>query len=313
VATDGAHDTPTVRPPRPLAPACYKPGVSDRAPGEGYAVGGDRRPVVGDRPSARLAVLSDVHGNPFALEAVLADVEAAGGVDGYLVLGDLAAAGHDPVGALERLTGLPNVGFARGNTDRYVTTGDRPPPRAEDVRARPELLGAFAELHGSFAWTQGVLSATGWLGWLADLPLEQRLTLPDGTRLLGVHAAPGEDDGPGVPPHLSDDALSALVRDAGADLVCVGHTHWPVDRRVPGADGAVRVVNLGSVSNPLWPDLRASYVLLEADGSGYRLTHRRVAYDQAAVVEALRPLRHPGAAFILSHFLGQRRPPWDRA
>jgi predicted phosphodiesterase len=280
-------------------PACYKGGVHDLAP------------AGGGQPSTRLALLSDVHGNPIALEAVLADVEAAGGVDGYWVLGDLAAIGHDPVGALERLRALPNVGFVRGNTDRYVVTGERPPPRAEDVRSRPELLDVFAEVQGSFAWTQGALSGAGWLDWLAELPLERRLTLPDGTRLLGVHAAPGQDDGPGVPPHRSDDDLGALLGEAEADLVCVGHTHWPLDRPVSVSDrGAGRVVNLGSVSNPLAPDLRASYVRLEADRSGYRLTHRRVDYDRAAAVAALGRLRHPGARFIVDHFLGRRRPPW---
>lgn len=44
------------------------------------------------------------------------------------------------------------------------------------------------------------LAATGWFDWLAALPLEPRLTLPDGTRLLGVHAAPWPDDIPSLPP-----------------------------------------------------------------------------------------------------------------
>src|SRR5262249_32018741 len=49
-----------------------------------------------------------------------------GGVDEYLVLGDLVALGYDPIKVLQRLTSLPKVGFNRGNTDRYVVTGDRP-------------------------------------------------------------------------------------------------------------------------------------------------------------------------------------------
>ena len=57
----------------------------------------------------RLALLSDLHGNPIALDAVLADIDAMGGVDGYLVLGDLVAIGHDPAGVLERLVRLPGA------------------------------------------------------------------------------------------------------------------------------------------------------------------------------------------------------------
>ena len=61
----------------------------------------------------RLALLSDLHGNPIALDAVLADIEANGGVDGHLVLGDLVAIGHDPAGVLERLFKLPGVRFVQ--------------------------------------------------------------------------------------------------------------------------------------------------------------------------------------------------------
>jgi len=252
----------------------------------------------------RLALLSDVHGNPIALEAVLGDIEARGGVDGYWVLGDLAAIGYDPVSVLERLVALPNARFVRGNTDRYLVTGERPAPTLEAAQADPLLISKLAEVAAGFAWTQGYLAATGWLDWLAGLPLEQRTRLPDGTRLLGVHATPGSDDGLGINPRLSDKELQALLADCAADLVCVGHTHWPLDRQV--AD--VRAVNLGSVSNPIVPELHASYVLLEANSAGYELEHQQVAYDRSAVIEALRRSRHPAGEFIVQHFMGQHQP-----
>jgi len=253
----------------------------------------------------RIALLSDIHGNPIALDAVLEDVQAQGGVDMYWVLGDLAAIGHDPVGTLERLAGLPNVRFARGNTDRYVVTGERPDPTFAAVESDLRLLLPFVEIAQSFAWTQGAITATGWLPWLAALPFEQRAMLPDGTRLLGVHGAPGSDE-LGVNPGLSEAELKSLFADSAADLVCVGHTHWPLDLRV----GSVRVVNLGSVSNPLPPDLRASYAILEAGDSGYRLQHRRADYDHQAVIVAVQQAQHPGASHITRHMLGQCRAGW---
>ena len=73
----------------------------------------------------RLAIFSDVHGNPLALDAVLADVSAAGGVDEYLVLGDVSLGGYDPSGTVERLWELPNARFVRGNWMRDVA-GSRP-------------------------------------------------------------------------------------------------------------------------------------------------------------------------------------------
>jgi putative phosphoesterase len=254
----------------------------------------------------RLALLSDLHGNPIALDAVLADIQANGGVDGYLVLGDLVAIGHDPVGVLERLVALAGARFVQGNTDRYVVTGQRPYPSFSDAAADTDLIPRLVEVANSFAWTQGVVTAGGWLDWLAALPLEARSTLPDGTRLLATHVAPGVDDGPGIHPVLSDADLAALIGDAAADLVCVGHTHWPLDRTARG----VRVINTGSVSNPSPPDLRASYAIVDADPSGYRVHHARAAYDAEAVITAVERSHHPASEYIISHFRGQRRPWW---
>src|SRR2546429_2069559 len=106
----------------------------------------------------RIALLSDVHGNSIALDAVLADVDECGGVDEYWVLGDLVALGHDPVGVLERIASLPAVRVIRGNTDRYVVTGGRPPPAVHDAMTDPDLVPVVAEIAGSFAWTTGCMT-----------------------------------------------------------------------------------------------------------------------------------------------------------
>lgn len=253
----------------------------------------------------RIAILSDIHGNSIALDAVLDDIRAQRGVDKYLVLGDLAAIGHDPVGALERIAALPNLCIVRGNTDRYLLTSERPAPTLEDVKSNPQILPKFAEVVASFAWTQGAVSTNGWLNWLKGLPLEQRIVLPDGTRLLGVHASPGCDDGGGILPNLSDAELESRLAGCAADLVCVGHHHMVMDLRA----NKVRVINPGSVSNPFPPDLRASYVVLHADKDGYRLEYRRVEYDRKAVIRELQRVHHPAADYISGFMRGQHRSP----
>jgi predicted phosphodiesterase len=254
----------------------------------------------------RIAIFSDIHGNPIALDAVLADIETQGGADEVWVLGGLAAIGPDPAGALDRLAKLPNARFIRGNTDRYLVTGERPPPYLQDVAADIGLLPVLVEVSQAFSWSQGAVAATGWHDWLARLPLEQRLTLPDGTRLLGVHAAPGTDDGDGISPALDDAELGEVVAGCEADLVCVGHTHWPLDRSA----GGVRVINPGSVSNPFPPDLRAAYALLEADASAHRIQKRRVDYDREAVIGLAERLRYPGLGYVAGFLRGQIRPRW---
>ncbi len=242
----------------------------------------------------RLALLSDIHGNLLALDAVLKDIESQGGVDAYWVLGDVAAIGYDPVGVIERLASLANVRFIRGNTERYVVTGERPLPTAAQVQQDLRLLPVFVEIAESFAWTKGAVSATGWLDWMASFPLEQRLTLLDGTRLLGVHAAPGTDDGDGIYAGLSAAALRMLLHNCEADLVCVGHTHRLLDRTVDG----IRVINLGSVSNPVTPDLRASYALLTVATSGYQIQMRYVEYDWRAVLAAIQQSGHTTRTYL---------------
>ena len=72
--------------------------------------------------SVRLGLMSDIHGNPVALDVVIADGPTAG-VEAWWVLGDLVAIGLSPVSTAERLAKLELVRFVRGNTDRYVVSG----------------------------------------------------------------------------------------------------------------------------------------------------------------------------------------------
>jgi predicted phosphodiesterase len=244
----------------------------------------------------RLGVLSDIHGNLHALDAVLADGRAQG-VQRWWALGDLVALGPDPHGTLSRLAATPDLVATRGNTERYVLSGDRPPPHAADVLADPSLLERFVTIEASFSWTKGAVTAGGWLPWLVALPLEVRTVLEDGTRVLGVHASPGRDDGDGISPERPEPELRAALDGADADMVVAGHTHRPTDRSV----GGIRALNPGCVSNPIIDDVRACYLILHDDGDGHEVEHRRVEYDRDAFLRAVRDSGHPAAGYIASH------------
>ena len=82
----------------------------------------------------------------------------------------------------------------------------------------------------------------------------------------------------------------------------VGHTHVPMDRQV----GRRRIINLGSVSNPITPGLQATYVLLEADAQGYEIRLHRVEYDREAVINAIEQSRHPCPSYLSSFMRGAR-------
>src|SRR5690554_1385914 len=210
----------------------------------------------------RLAVLSDVHGNRLALEAVLEDIGRQG-VDGTVNLGDLVSGPLDPAGTAQLLmaAALPTV---RGNHDRELTA--RPPAAQDDV-------DRFARVR---------LSAPQ-LAWLAALPATRR----EGGLFL-CHGTPRSD----VEPWLDDlwqgrtttipDEPEVTARAAGINcpvLLC-GHTHLP--RVVRLRDGRL-IVNPGSVGlqfNQGAPDAR--YAVLERRQGAWSVSLRTVPYDHVA-------------------------------
>lgn len=132
----------------------------------------------------RVAVLSDVHGNDLALDAVFQAARAEG-IGTFWCLGDLVAHGPRPVEVVARLRGVAGLLCVRGNTDRYVLTGDVSgmiPPI--DRPTGPEGWRVLADARESFAWTRGCLAGGDHVKWLAGLPLEQRVRLPGRSRVL---------------------------------------------------------------------------------------------------------------------------------
>jgi predicted phosphodiesterase len=235
----------------------------------------------------RLAVLSDLHGNLMALEAVLADIEANGALDAYWVLGDLAVFYPWPVETLDRLRGLPDVDFLQGNTDRYLVTGQRPvaPVRSqEDWTQMPVLL---AGRDASFRWTVERLSYSDYL-FLRDLPKRLEMTVPGYGRVVAFHANPKDDEGT-IFPDASEERIRSYLEGVDARLVLYGHTHRPVNRVVDG----VRLVNDGSVGLPLDGDPRPAYALLDFEEGECAVSFRRVDYDREEVIAELERVEHP--------------------
>ena len=214
----------------------------------------------------RLAVLADIHGNSWALEAVLADVRRFA-PDQVVVLGDLLADGPDPLATLQQLEALDAL-RVRGNTDRYLADLDRlEPPRSE----MPDLVAT---------WRWGV-AQVGQRGreYLARLPTHAWLETPAG-RVLAAHGVPEDDEAVVLPsaPRSADP-----LRRNGARVALVGHTHAPF---VWQTDDLL-VVNPGSVGLTSETGWRASYAVLDlAAEGGVAVRHRQVDWDVAAFVRA---------------------------
>lgn len=221
----------------------------------------------------RIAVISDVHGNIFALEAVLKDI-ARRGADVTVNLGDLAFKGPAPsecVGLVRGL-GMPSV---QGNTDVIVAAVAGLSDYAYADRDDPAIIPYVR-------WHTQAMSA-GDLSYLAGLPFSRHLEA-DGQTFLFVHGSPRALDGfimPGAPA----DRWTAELAGVREDWVVMGHTH----RQYFFKHDGTRLVNAGAVGFSLDRDWRAAYALLDtADAS---VTLVRVEYDHEAIVDLARQRR----------------------
>lgn len=222
----------------------------------------------------RIAVLSDIHANLHALDAVLA---AAGDVDAIWHLGDVVGYGPDPDGVVDRLRDVGAQGV-RGNHDAAACGGS-------------EIDWFNPEARRAMEWTRTAINEST-LEWLSALP--ERLTL-EGCEL--VHGSPREPLWEYV---TSVPIARANLAVLGAPIGLHGHTHLPVafleqDGRIdvvgPGRGseldlrGRRALLNPGSVGQPRDGDPDASFMVLEPDAG--TVAWHRVPYDIAAVQHAM--------------------------
>lgn len=222
----------------------------------------------------RIALLADLHGNTVALDAVLA---AVGEVDVLLFLGDLAAGGPDPAGAVARVAGLDAVSV-RGNTDEDLV---EPPAWWADPVAAGVSEGA-QRLAAVCTWGAQQL-AEEHERYLASLPATAEVPLGDAGRLLAFHGSPtGLRDV--LLPTTPQEELVAVLGGAGQEVLVGGHTHVPMLRQHleqtlinPGSVGAP-FCEYGS-SGDVAVAAYAAYAVLEVSGTDWNVEFRRAAVD----------------------------------
>jgi predicted phosphodiesterase len=223
----------------------------------------------------RIAVVSDIHANLVALDAVLA---AAGPVDAVWHLGDVVGYGPDPNGVVRRLREVGATGV-RGNHDAAAVGGNEIDWFNPDARRAME-------------WTRGAIDDDT-RDWLAALP-ERRTEA--GIEL--VHGSPRQP----IWEYIVSEASARANLDRLVGTVALhGHTHVPVAWRdaagdvelLAGRDGGELaldgrkvLLNPGSVGQPRDGLSTASFLILEPEAA--RVTWRRTAYDIGAVQAAMR-------------------------
>ncbi len=220
----------------------------------------------------RVLILSDIHANLTALEAVLED---AGSLDATWCLGDLVGYGPDPNECVERVRALPELLCLIGNHDQAALGGIPLSRFNRDARDVAE-------------WTRSILSADN-QDYLRSLPA--RITTQD---FMLAHGSPRQP----VWEYILDQYTADRMFDFFDTPFClVGHSHLPlVFKR--GSDGAFAspvairlgsaialeprmILNPGSVGQPRDMDPRAAYAVLDLEARTW--APRRVRYDVAQV------------------------------
>lgn len=220
----------------------------------------------------RIAALSDIHSNVFALEAVIADIKQRG-ADVVVNLGDIL---YGPIAPRSTYDLLMENNFVtiRGNQDRQIYEAT-----ASEIESNPTL--------------QFILNDLGQepLDWMRGLPFDHQLA--DNVYLC--HGTPNNDlvyllenVESGFAQLRSDKEITALLNGQPADLILCGHTHTA---RVVHTSSNQLIVNPGSVGLPAYTDEmpvvhsmqsfshHASYAMLEQSAYGWTVQQSNVAYD----------------------------------
>jgi predicted phosphodiesterase len=226
----------------------------------------------------RLAIVSDIHGNRTAFEAVLADLRLTS-PDLILHGGDLADGGSSPVEIVDRIHQLGWPGVV-GNTDEMLTT---PEIFEEFANQTPNLESLWAAVREMAAVTREALGEQR-LAWLRGLPRQQI----HGAMAL-VHASP-ETAWRAPVPEASDAELESVYAPLGQSIAIYAHIHRAFIRRV----SAMTVVNTGSVGLPYDGDRRAAYLVLDDSAPAIR----RVEYDVDREIQALTVCGLPHADWV---------------
>lgn len=223
-----------------------------------------------------VAILTDIHGNAAALEAVLKDARRHA-PDGYVFGGDLVANGPHPREALTLISSLRQPAIM-GNMDEAILNADNP---VTD-------------------WASQQIGPDG-IDYLRNLPFSHRITPPGGSSpqddLLVVHSTPRDFNDllilaiPQVGTNFTRltpaDEAEAMLAEAKSRQIVYGHIHYFSEGIICGQ----RVMSIGSAGFPFDGDVRAAYALARWNSKDWQVSPVRVSYDHERVA---RDIEHSG-------------------
>jgi putative phosphoesterase len=239
----------------------------------------------------RLALISDIHGNAIALEAVLRQL-AAQNVTQLICLGDVASTGPQPREVIQRLQAL-GCPVVMGNMDAWLL---EPEPKAQpDLRRQ---LWQDIDL-----WCAQQLSSAE-RDYLRTFPSTIASPLPGEKTLLCYHGSP-RSFRERIFPTTPEEELELAFASDRADTMAGGHTHIQMVRRFkdrlvlnPGSVGLA--MDRISPADEIRQAAFAEYAIIDDDGTSLQMALHRVAFDLQAFIEVLNTSGIPHAAWWAS-------------
>lgn len=231
----------------------------------------------------KIAVISDIHGNIDALEAVIDDISSQK-CDKIFVLGDYAMAGPEPKKVVEffmRKKDDDKYKMIKGNTDvmiseytaeLYADTKEKAPVMAEALKNDFKTLNS---LEKSF---------------LKNLPIQLEVE-EDGVKFLLVHGSPrkiNED----ILPDTEMSEVEKMLENVEANVVLCGHTHIPCGFQTSTKQ---TVINVGSVGRPFTPEPKSCYLTVTIEDGKCLYEHHFVEYDNEKAAQKLMQREFVGA------------------
>ncbi len=231
----------------------------------------------------KIAVISDIHGNMEAIEAVMDDI-SKNSCNKIFVLGDYAMAGPEPSDTVEyfmKRKDNPVFKMIQGNTDLMIANytdelyeglKEKAPIMAEALKNDVEILNPVEK------------------EFLKSLPIQLEVT-EGGVKFLLVHGSPRKNN-EDILPDTSLPEVERMLLNVNAEVILCGHTHIPC-----GFQTSTRqtVVNVGSVGRPFTPEPKACYLIITVENGQCVFQHHFVEYDKERASKKLKKREFLGA------------------
>jgi putative phosphoesterase len=248
------------------------------------------------KPSMRIAVFSDIHGNDFAFEKVVADIKRAG-VDQVVCLGDAVQGGPQPMAVVRRLRRL-NCPVVMGNADAWLLSGKDSGREA----IPPERL---IKMEAIREWSLSQLTDDD-RAFMAHFKPTITISLDQNLDLLCFHGSPVDFDDV-ILPAMPEDEFQKFLGAYKKDILTGGHTHAQQIRR----NGQQFFFNPGSVGfayshyqpdGKFLADRWAEYAILTFDHGRGSLEFRRLPFDGDELMQIYRDSGRPFADEAIAQY-----------